>query len=93
MNDFHCQHSKDMIFPTLADRIHAFKETEKGVEHMCEMLEEMRREVAESTAATERISIARSLLTENVPIETIARCTGLSLETIKELYNEMLIHA
>lgn len=93
MNDFHCSHSKDMILPILADRIYAFKETDKGVEHMCEMLEEMRREVAERTAEAERISIARSLLAENVPIEIIARGTGLSLETIEELRKEILIHA
>lgn len=89
MNDFHCRHSKDMVLPILADRIYSFKETEKGVDHMCEMLEEMRREVAEA----ERISIACSLLKENIPIEIIARGTGLSVEMLEELRKEMLIHA
>lgn len=93
MNDFHCRHSKDMVLPILADRIYSFKETVKGVDHMCEMLEEMRREVAERTAEAERISIACSLLKENIPIEIIARGTGLSVEMLEELRKEMLIHA
>ena len=40
-----------------------------------------------------RIEAARNLLMENAPEDMIARCTGLSLEKVRELAEELKIKA
>ena len=52
---------------------------------MSRVLEEMCREVAEETAFKEKTEIARQLLAEGIQPEVVARCTGLSLDTVLEL--------
>ena len=44
MHDFWCRDAKDMNYDVLADRVRYFKETEKGVKDMCEIMEEIRQE-------------------------------------------------
>lgn len=56
---------------------------------MSEMLEQMRKEVADN----ERLSFARRMIAEEFPLDAIARCTELPLSVIEALYNEMKIHA
>lgn len=89
MHDFNSRRSEDMVLPVLAKRVHDFKETSKGVETMSEMLEQMRKEVADN----ERLSFARRMIAEEFPLDAIARCTELPLSVIEALYNEMKIHA
>lgn len=36
-----------------------------------------------------KIETAKNLLSENLPIEQVARCTGLSLETVEQLAKEL----
>ncbi len=50
MHDFFCTDANDMNYKELADRVRFFKEEEKGVAHMCKILEDMRREAAEEAA-------------------------------------------
>ena len=42
MHDFTCTNAKDMYYEVLADRVHYFKEDEKGVAIMCKAMEHMR---------------------------------------------------
>ena len=44
MHDFACTNTKDMYYEVLADRVHYFKEDEKGVAVMCKAMEDMRNE-------------------------------------------------
>lgn len=44
MHDFACTNAKDMYYEVLADRVHYFKEDEKGVVVMCKAMEDMRNE-------------------------------------------------
>ena len=37
----------------------------------------------------ERLSIAKSLLSAGVPAETVAKATGLSLETVRDLADKL----
>ena len=46
MHDFTCTNAKDMYYEVLADRVHYFKEDEKGVAIMCKAMEDMRNEAA-----------------------------------------------
>ena len=40
-----------------------------------------------------KLEAARNFLMENAPEDMIARCTGLSLETVQQLANELKIKA
>lgn len=44
MHDFACTYTKDMYYEVLADRVHYFKEDEKGVAVMRKAMEDMRNE-------------------------------------------------
>lgn len=46
MHDFHCTQAKDMHYPLLADRVRYFKETQRGRNSMCAIVEEYANEVA-----------------------------------------------
>ena len=47
MHDFHCTDAKDMHYKLLADRVRYFKETQKGKDEMCEIVEEYADELFE----------------------------------------------
>lgn len=44
MHDFHCKKADDMKSKILADRVRYLKEDEKGVTHMCRIMEEFAKE-------------------------------------------------
>lgn len=56
------------------------KETEGGNASMCKMMEDMRNEKAKD--------IAKNMLEENLPLETISKVTELPLEEVKKLKEE-----
>ena len=51
VHDFRCTKSKDMNYPELADGLKHFKETEEGVNTMCQVFEELANERANRIAA------------------------------------------
>ena len=78
MSDFFCTDAKDMCYKELAERVRDFKETEKGVDSMCEIWDEVRNEA--------RIENAVKLLENGkLTLEEIAECSGLSLDKVREL--------
>ena len=82
MHDFACTNAKDMYYEVLADRVHYFKEDEKGVAVMCKAMEDMRNETARETC----LETARSLLTiGKLTYEEIAQATKLTVDEVKEL--------
>ena len=67
-----------MCYKELAERVREFKETEKGVDDMCEIWDEVRNEA--------RIENAVKLLENGkLTLEEIAECSGLSLDKVREL--------
>ena len=44
MQDFWCKRAKDMNYSVLAERVSFFKEKKEGVNQMCEILDEVKRE-------------------------------------------------
>ena len=67
-----------MCYKELAERVRDFKETEKGVDSMCEIWDEVRNEA--------RIENAVKLLENGkLTLEEIAECSGLSLDKVREL--------
>lgn len=90
MHDFSCTNARDMYYEVLADRVHYFKEDEKGVETMCRAMEEMRneaaREAAKKAARETSLETAKSLLLiGKLTYEEIALATKLTVEEISEL--------
>ena len=58
------------------------RETEEGVNTMCEIWEEVRNE----GDLRARIDVAKSLLNEGtLSLEKIAECSGISIEKVREL--------
>ena len=82
MSDFYCTDAKDMNYKELSERVQNYKETEEGVDTMCDILDEMRNE-AEYKKACE---IAKKMLSSNkLSLEEVADYSGLSLEKVREL--------
>ena len=82
MHDFYCTDAKDMCYKELAERVRDFKETEKGVDSMCEIWDEVRNEGINKA----RIENAVKLLENGkLTLEEIAECSGLSLDKVREL--------
>ena len=82
IHDFRCKKADDIILSPLAERVKFLKETPKGVERMCKVMEERVR--------AEKISIAINLLKlGTISREEIANATGLSLETVNALAEEL----
>jgi len=78
MSDFFCTEAKDMYYKELADRVRQYKETEKGVDDMCDILDEMKNDI--------RIENAQKMIKDGeLTMEKIAEYSGLSLEKVREL--------
>ena len=85
MHDFACTNAKDMYYEVLADRVHYFKEDEKGVAVMCKAMEDMRNEAAKMKA----VHIARLMLDGGkLSYEDIAAYTELTIEEIEKIASE-----
>lgn len=83
MHDFSCSDPDDMNYEVLAEKARYLKRDEKGVDHMCKMLEDMRNEVALDTA---RKTVENLIRKGKMTLEEIAECIPvLSLEEIKEI--------
>ena len=78
MSDFFCTEAKDMYYKELSDRARHYKETEKGVDDMCDILDEMKNDI--------RIENAQKMIKAGkLSYEDIAEYSGLSLEKVRKL--------
>lgn len=82
MHDFSCTNAKDMYYEVLADRVHFFKEDEKGVAIMCKAMEEMRKETRKEER---RIVALRMLKSRKLSYEEIAEFADLTVDEVKAL--------
>ena len=82
MSDFFCTDAKDMCYKELSDRVRQYKETEKGVDSMCEIWDEIRNEGINKA----RIENAKAMLESGkLSMEDIATFSGLPIEKVREL--------
>ncbi len=93
MHDFCCIHAKDMHYPTLAEKVRYFKESEGGIEAMCRLMEELMEdrinEERMKVQTEERKMFARKLLNHgNMTYEEIAALCELPLEEVEALASE-----
>ena len=86
MSDFFCTEAKDMCYKELSDRVRLYKETEKGVDGMCDILDEMKNEARNEGIANNQIETAQKMIKDGeLTMEKIAEYSGLSLEKVREL--------
>ncbi len=81
MHDFNCTQAADMNFELMAERTRYLKENPKGVQEMCKMMEDMRKESLKEVA---KRMLADGMLT----LEKIAEYAGLPLDEVKKLKAE-----
>lgn len=92
MHDLHCKEADKMYSNILATRVHQLKETEEGVNQMCQELEEIYNEGEQSGVQKGELKKARettlALLEMGMSSEQIAKAVNLSIETIQNWISE-----
>lgn len=79
-----------MYTKQLADKTRYYKETPEGVSDMCKTIEEMIIKAQAESEYQTQIKIALNLLLLfTLPVEDIAKSTGLSLEDVQKLANSV----
>ncbi|WP_407398753.1 PD-(D/E)XK nuclease family transposase [Anaerovibrio sp.] len=93
MRDFFCPDPSKMHYPELAKRVDFFKNDEKGVSTLCEIMEKLQEEgrreghqagLAEGEKIADRRT-ASKLLAKNMSVEEVLECVNLSKDEILEL--------
>ena len=86
MHDFSCTDADDMNFDLMAERTRYLKENPEGVEQMCKVIEDMRKEEREeATKAEKKRTVFRMLADGTLALEKIAEYVGLPLDEVKKL--------
>jgi hypothetical protein len=82
MHDFSCPNPDDMLDEDLAKISRYYKETQEGVEAVCKVMEDMRKEAVLENSR----EIAKNFIELGVvSYEDIAKATGLSLSEVQKL--------
>ena len=89
MHDFACANPDEMRSKLLAEKTRYYKQDDKGVRRMSKIMDELYEEARTEAMLEAKLEAARNFLMENLPEETIARCTGLPLETVQQLSEEL----
>jgi len=93
IHDLNCTDPKDMHYKELAEATAFYKEEQKGVNAMCEIMEELRDELIEELGdelvekgrAEGRAEIAFKMLKDNFSLDEVARLTDLPFSKVQEL--------
>jgi len=89
IHDMNCTKAGDMLNDILQDRMKQLKESAKGVNDMCALMEELQEKSRLEGMEKEKENFVISLLKDNVPKEKISFYTKLSLERILEIEQKL----
>ena len=84
MHDFRCTNPDDMYFKKLAEKPRYFKETDEGVQTMCKVMDEVRRE----SELKKMLEDVRSFYAVGVSKEKIVEALNLTMEQVNEILGE-----
>ena len=84
MHDFRVKEAKEMRAGALADRVHELKETEKGVEHMCKEMEQLRDEGKAEGQLEKAKKTAENLARLGMSAEEIALAVEENVQLVRE---------
>lgn len=90
MHDFHCKKAEDVYSRILADRVYELKETQKGVEFMCQEMEQIYYEGEKSGELKARKETAMLLVEDGMDISRIARLMKVTEQDIHEWIDESM---
>ena len=90
MHDFHCKKAEDMYSRILADRVYELKETQKGVEFMCQEMEQIYYEGEKCGELKARKETAMLLVEDGMDISRIARLMKVTEQDIHEWIDESM---
>ena len=82
MSDLYCTNADDMCYEALAERVRLYKETEEGVDTMCDVLDEMKNDVRTETRIENAVELIKN---GKLSLDEIAKCCKLSIEKVREL--------
>ena len=85
MHDFFCTEASDMNYAELAEQVRYYKESEKGVNTMSKVLEDMKNEAAKNAVWREKVEMVRLMCAEGDSIDKIARVARLTVEQVREI--------
>lgn len=88
MHDLHCKDAKDMYSKVLAERVRELKETEKGVDFMCQELEEIYSEGMEIGERKKAKETVKSLSEMGLSVDKIAKAVNVNIDTVKTWLKE-----
>ena len=94
MHDLHCKNADEMHSPVLAKRVHELKDTQKGVELMCNEMEKIYSEGMESGEKRGELKAkketALSLAEMGLPVEKIAKAVNHNVKDVQKWIDETL---
>ena len=82
-------HYNDKRFPKTSKRLEFLKETQEGVNIVCDLVEQYANNKVSKQIENRNISLAKEMLTDNKPINEILKYSKLTLEKVQELAKEM----
>ena len=85
MHDFFCKNASDIQNKALADEVRRYKETETGVDEMCELMQKLARQEAEQAVHDNSIKIAERLLYRGTSIDDVAYSTALPRDEVEAI--------
>ena len=85
MHDFSTPNADEMYYDELAKRVRFHKQDEKGVQNMCQVIEEYGDERAAEALKQGKIEAARNFLANGVSIDIIAKSLNMSVAEIEKI--------
>ena len=85
-HDFLCEDPDDMHLPLMAETARYYKENPKGVEHMCQSMEDRIKAATAAATAAQAIEIALGMILKGkLSLEEIAEYSKLPIDEIRSL--------
>ena len=91
MQDFFCKNPDDMHYQLLADRTRYYKKADEGVQKMCKIMDDIKKEGLAEGRETAQLEFATKLLrSEHMSYAKVAQLSSLSEEQVRQLAETVL---
>ena len=89
MHDFNCKKADDMKIRILAEKVRYLKETDKGVKHMCKIMEEFAKEEREERDIETAAKLVKKEKMTEKEVAEFFNFTEKQMQAVKEQIAEM----
>ncbi|WP_028044371.1 PD-(D/E)XK nuclease family transposase [Candidatus Stoquefichus massiliensis] len=80
MHDFMCRNCEDMHYEVLRRKVRYFKETEGGIQEMCEIFDEIRNKGKEEGRFEEKLDTIQKLISKEMTFEEVMSLLDIPIE-------------